>query len=197
MSTFQDGHHPLLAPAQEAGTLKRDFEIDCRKLRFSYVCDGFSAHASGDKILATMMATETRQLTTLRAACAVLALLLGWLSLPVALAAGSSDGCSMACRIKQTHCCCKSQRAFIKSRAPDDRERIVNVQASSRCPEGCVPAQFSSSGFSRDAHAKVDYRVDPSTSFRFKSNRIVLARDSLLLEPSSPRAPPAYRFSLI
>jgi len=52
-------------------------------------------------------------MTSFQAASALLVLLLGWLSVPVSLAAYEPDVCSMSCCVAAGHCCCTPRHALV------------------------------------------------------------------------------------
>src|SRR5438034_157651 len=84
-------------------------------------------------------------LARLRAASAVLLLLLGWLSAPVSWATSSSDVCSMSCCVTSGHCCCAQRHPLVKGQDPSSQDAIDSGEITSSCPAECAASGFSSS----------------------------------------------------
>jgi hypothetical protein len=89
---------------------------------------------------------RTRQRVTIRARAgyAVVALVLGFASAPLALAFQEPDVCSMACCVREGQCCCRPHHASVKRQASDGRLRISESYLTASCPEGCAAAVRSS-----------------------------------------------------
>src|SRR5437588_12788982 len=84
-------------------------------------------------------------LTRLRAASAVLLLLLGWLSAPMSWAIASSDVCSMSCCVTSGHCCCTPRHAWVEGQDHSDQDAIDRAEMTSSCPAECSSSALSSS----------------------------------------------------
>jgi hypothetical protein len=139
------------------------------------------------------MSMKIGQIKLLRplAACALLALLAGWLSAPVSLAAYSPDICSMACCVNEGHCCCKPSHKYVEGQLPDGSDNINAAQFSAACPEGCAAPQASSKLLLRDSARTASKHVYSSSSDLIHSHSPILATKSIESGPSSPRAPPS------
>jgi hypothetical protein len=129
----------------------------------------------------------------LRAAGAVMALLLGWLSAPVALAARTPDEvCSMTCCVEDGHCCCTPALPYVKGQLPNDRDKIGSAQLSAPCPEGCAPSNSLSNSFFRNSTpAAGNYSVRAESDVLATAHKAI-EWDSIYLILTSPRAPPAH-----
>jgi len=145
-----------------------------------------------EKARAQAWATDTRcNVGKLRAASAIFALLLGWLSAPVALATSSSVACSMVCCIEDGFCCCNTDQSSSDGLTPDDDTGIHAVGVSSRCPEGCANPSFTNPIQFRGGTGQTDHQIGPDSSDARASHQIIIARRSALSDSSPPRAPPA------
>ncbi|MGA9767413.1 MAG: hypothetical protein WBV94_00115 [Blastocatellia bacterium] len=127
----------------------------------------------------------------LRAACALLALLLNWMSAPISLAAYSPDVCSMACCINEGYCCCKPHHRYVEGQLPDGSDQINTAQFSTACPEGCAAPQSSAKLLLRDSARTANSLVFSSASVLVYSHSTILTTKSIETGPSSPRAPPS------
>jgi len=141
-----------------------------------------------------MSATRPRPKLNLRAASAALALLLGWLSAPIALASFTPDVCSMSCCVAAGHCCCTPRHALVEGQIPDGEPQIDQAEASTNCPKGCA-AQPSLSQ-TRDAERAANHELDCSSSSFSPAPLIFVPGDQMGLDNSSPRAPPIRSLNL-
>jgi hypothetical protein len=129
----------------------------------------------------------------LHVAMATLMLALGWVSVPLSLAAWEPDVCEMECCIAEGHCCCATRRAYVKGREPKPGEFAFNTGAGLTipCPATCVASGISSQNYlSRATYAPVPHVTFASISLPRRWNRFPLNRQ-FAAQPSSPRAPPA------
>lgn len=140
--------------------------------------------------------TRRMLLHRLRAACAVAALLLGWVSGPAAVISYSPDVCSMACCVQDGYCCCSPPRSSVKGRVTDDEPHVTQADLSSPCPDGCTARALSSSlrllVLDRHQHQRVDF----CASLAIKSERSSETHNSIKSQPSAPRGPPVLSKSL-
>jgi hypothetical protein len=137
------------------------------------------------------MKTRLRKYAKLRAACALLALLAGWMSQPVTLAATLPDVCSMACCVNEGHCCCKPSHRYVEGQVPAGGENVSASQLSAACPEGCAAPRYSSNLLLRDsARAAIAHAFSLATRL-IHSHSTALAAKAVESCPSSPRAPPS------
>ena len=133
----------------------------------------------------------TRQIlgARLRALCAVVALLLGSISVPVVLAGGSPDVCAMACCIEEGHCCCNPGHPYVKGQTPDDGPIFTQTQLQTSCPEGCAnsTAKFT---LSMRGEPRATSLLTVSGSPEIYSEQTANEHFSIDLDTVSPRGPP-------
>jgi hypothetical protein len=133
----------------------------------------------------------TRQIlgARLRALCAVIALLLGSFSVPVVLAAGSPDVCSMACCVEEGHCCCNPGRPYVKGQTPDDGPVFTEPQLQNSCPEGCANSAVQFNLLTR-TEPRASTLITVSGSPEIYSEQTANEHLSIDLDAVSPRGPP-------
>ena len=125
----------------------------------------------------------------LQAAGALLAVLLSWVSAPLALTRVLLDVCSMPCCISEGHCCCSPRHAHVVGETQDGRDSIGRSEVSRSCSQGCTTSSSSTlhlRNLVRGAtHALVlaDCRVSELQRPHLSGN--LIASGSF-----SPRAPP-------
>src|SRR5262249_50901427 len=126
----------------------------------------------------------------MRAATALLLMLLGWFAAPVSLAVYEPDVCAMECCVEAGHCCCATRHAFVAGQLPDGDTEAVQAQLGPTCPAKCTaPSSFSLS-LVRGAARVVIHDLDEQGPSRPASTGVILALDSPYFKPSPPRAPP-------
>jgi hypothetical protein len=128
----------------------------------------------------------------LRAAGVLVALLGGWLSVPVTLASSPSNLCSMICCVEDGRCCCYPEKSFVKGQYGDGRDHIDRAAILTECPAGCSPPQFSIYSFIQTFDRKGAYRLElkrPPPVHSYSDFHIL---DILESHSSSPRSPPEY-----
>jgi hypothetical protein len=129
----------------------------------------------------------------LRAAIAVLALALGWLSAPLSLAFWEPDVCEMECCIAEGHCCCATRHAYVKGHEPKPGEVSLTTETTltNPCPVGCAASGISA----KKNSPRAAYAQAPVTTFTYVPSHLYrdrfLFRRQFAAQPSSPRAPPA------
>src|ERR687888_1251558 len=81
----------------------------------------------------------------LRVAVAALALTLGWISVPLSLAAWEPDVCEMECCIAAGHCCCATRHPYVKGHEPKPGDISITVETAltGLCPAGCAASEIS------------------------------------------------------
>src|SRR5262249_61739429 len=86
-----------------------------------------------------------RVFARLRAAAAMVALLLGWLAPELPLLANEPDVCGMACCVAEGHCCCAKRKHFVKGHVPgaDGKPVISENKLKASCPLPCAQAASS------------------------------------------------------
>ena len=136
------------------------------------------------------MGGMTRPALKLQAAGAMLALLIGWTSAPVALAAAPLDVCSMPCCISEGHCCCTPRHAHVVGESPDNSDSIDSPQLSRSCPDGCATNSFFVSFSLRNLVPPAGHNVVLSPYASRSGSQPVVAFDVIAAGSSSPRAPP-------
>jgi hypothetical protein len=130
----------------------------------------------------------------LRAAVALLALALGWISTPISLATIEPDVCEMECCIAEGHCCCATRRPYVKGHEPKPGEVSITVEMASigHCPAGCAASGISAKNkLLRTAHAQAPLVTLASVPPEPYQSPFLLDHQ-YTAQPSSPRAPPAY-----
>ena len=106
----------------------------------------------------------------------------------LALTTTQLDVCSMACCMREGHCCCSSRRAKVTS---EHGSETINDQVVSRsCPEGCTTSSSSARlnlrGLSRPAsHTLAQVCTAPDYLEPYS-----IIRDLIAVRSSSSRAPP-------
>jgi hypothetical protein len=128
----------------------------------------------------------------LRTAGAILALLLGWFSAPLSLAAYEPDVCSMACCVESGYCCCAARHGQVEGQLPSELAEIIAPQIFSPCPSGCATPAISSQVFSRHAPRAGSHDLNFAAPREPLPGEIVRLSNSLRLGSSSPRAPPLF-----
>jgi hypothetical protein len=127
----------------------------------------------------------------LRAASALLALLLGWLSAPASLAISSPDACSMACCVEKGHCCCTPRHASVIGQAPDANPALSQVEIVSPCPDGCANSTVSFNLSGREMTRPAACLLDLSGLVLFGYGLGISTHLLIRLSSASPRAPPS------
>lgn len=138
------------------------------------------------------MSIGSRKLVRLRAAGILLALLFSCLSAPITLALDSSNVCSMACCVKDGHCCCSPRRASVKGKSSAGLDQIASAEVSAPCPEGCATPPVSSNSSLRDTTRATTHHADRVSADIIHAYATVLATRTIASGPSSPRAPPSF-----
>ena len=100
-----------------------------------------------------MIYTSQTVLTSMRALCAAVALLVGTVSGPVWLVTQGSDICSMACCVKTGSCCCVAGRADLDT-SSRDQSPGVGAPQSTPCGESCTTSILSAK-LTRRPHFRV------------------------------------------
>jgi hypothetical protein len=142
-------------------------------------------------ICLSMFGTRQNRMARLRALCAVIALLLGSISVPVVLAGGSPDVCSMACCIEEGHCCCNPGRPYVKGQAPDDGPSFNQTQVLASCPEGCANSTVQFNLLTR-VELRAASLVTASGTSEIYSEQTAGEHTSINLDSVSPRGPPLH-----
>jgi hypothetical protein len=139
------------------------------------------------------MATKLKIWFRLRAAVAVLALALGWFSVPLSLASWEPDVCEMECCIAVGHCCCATRHAYVKGREPKPGDVSLSIERTltDPCPAGCAASgTYAKNKLLRAAHAQAPLMTLASVPLEDYLGRF-LPDHQFAAQPSSPRAPPA------
>jgi hypothetical protein len=129
----------------------------------------------------------------LRAAIALLALALGWIAVPLSLAASEPDVCEMECCIAEGHCCCAARRPYVKGHEPKPGDVSITVETglTKTCPAGCAASSFSAkTKLLRTVQAQAPLVMVASISPEPYGNPFLLDHQ-FAAQPSTPRAPPA------
>jgi len=126
----------------------------------------------------------------LQAAGALLALLVGWVSTPIALAGAQLDICSMPCCVSEGHCCCSPRHARVAGESQGDHDGISKAEVSESCPVGCAAATWSARLQLRDLVRTTSYGLGLAGPVAIESHRPPIVRDLIDSGSSSPRAPP-------
>jgi hypothetical protein len=126
-----------------------------------------------------------------RALLAALALLVGALGAPVALAVSpAEDVCTMACCVEQGHCCCKPRHALVEGQAANGKPHFTDNEVAAPCPPDCAGSPAPSPSFTRQALGPVTHRIDDAAAAT--THLPLLASTSLTAtrDLTAPRAPP-------
>jgi hypothetical protein len=84
--------------------------------------------------------TGQAAITRLRVFFAVIALAMSFASAPIALACQQSETCSMACCVREGHCCCSPHRKRVSGQSRTAVPTINEPELAASCPEGCAGA---------------------------------------------------------
>ena len=128
----------------------------------------------------------------LRAAAAVLALVLGWLAVPLTLAAWEPDVCEMECCVTAGHCCCATRHAYVAGRLPEPGEVTINFETelTAPCPATCAGATSSAqTNLPRARHAAAAFVTVVVTPLQY-GGKLNPSMRSFAAQTSTPRAPP-------
>jgi hypothetical protein len=131
-------------------------------------------------------------LTKIRAACGVLAILIGSLAAPTMLASQTDENvCAMACCITEGHCCCKVKKAFVKGQNHDGKISFTKTEIAKPCPENCANSSASAKTQSRDLSRQHVTHLILFATVVTSSQPPPITKDLFDLAALSPRAPPA------
>jgi hypothetical protein len=137
-----------------------------------------------------MRGTSQNRLARLHALGAVIALMLGFLSAQISLVSNSPDVCSMACCVKEGHCCCNPRRASVEGQAPDGKPTWAETEVVSPCPEGCANSTASFSLGTKEALRPANRLADFSRPVVCDLRPTFIAPLYVNVSSSPPRAPP-------
>ena len=128
----------------------------------------------------------------LRAAVVALILALGWLSVPVSLAAWEPDVCEMECCIAEGHCCCATRHAYVKGHEPKPGEVNISTESgwTAPCPAGCASSTITARNHLPPVTQTPPPLVETATVALPRCRDQIPTIHSLIARPSSPRAPP-------
>jgi hypothetical protein len=129
----------------------------------------------------------------LRVAVAALAVALGWISVPLSLAALEPNVCEMECCIAEGHCCCATRRPYVKGHEPKPGDVSITIEPAltDPCPAGCAASGISAkNNLVRAAHAQA-LLVTLAFILQERYRSPFLLDHQFAAQPSSPRAPPA------
>jgi hypothetical protein len=139
------------------------------------------------------MAIKQKTLLRLRAAVALLALALGWISTPLSLASWEPDVCEMECCIAVGHCCCATRHAFVKGREPKPGDVSLSLETTltDPCPAGCaVSGGYAKNKLLRASHAQAPHVMLSPVQLEHYLGPFLFDHQ-FAAQPFSPRAPPA------
>ena len=125
----------------------------------------------------------------LRAEGALLVLLVGWLSAPLALAAYEADVCTMECCIAVGHCCCSPRHEYVKGEIPSGRDELRSPGMNSPCPRGCSTPGVSASNFTGTV-AREHSHFEATAPPPIRRAEVSRAHAVDYFEIAAPRAPP-------
>jgi hypothetical protein len=134
----------------------------------------------------------------LRVASVALALALGWISVPLALASWELDVCEKECCIAEGYCCCATRHAYVKGREPKSGEILLNFQTSltKSCSAALGGSRISAkNNLFHAAHLQVPFVSLASILLPNYRDRISLDHQ-FAGKPYSPRAPPVVNRSI-
>ena len=138
-----------------------------------------------------MTPLRPNRLTRLCAFSAWVALLIGSVSAPLALAAQSADVCGMACCVNEGHCCCSPRHSRVEGQSVDGKPSIIDPsRLSAPCPDGCVTSGRSSNVMLRAQLRAAAHQIIISVPAGIGGEQSIGYRTTVLPAESSPRAPP-------
>ena len=138
-----------------------------------------------------MKATLAMRIRKLRAAFALLLLLVTSLSTPAALAFGSEgNGCAMACCVADGYCCCNLDRETAEGELPKDEKTFEKSEVSSPCPAGCTNPPSTLKIQSRVFARTASHQIGPVSAI-ITAYQTITAELRGIHRSSSPRAPPS------
>ena len=148
---------------------------------------------NGCLVVACQPVTRRLQIQTrLRALCALLALILGYASVPAALALQETDVCSMACCTREGHCCCSPRHSRVRGNGDQQRASLNGDSTmSAPCPESCAVPGSSSSISLRDITGPRSNSLLFSNAAPAHSSRLIFSKAEAVLDNSSSRGPPS------
>ncbi|MGH9839433.1 MAG: hypothetical protein ACREEM_11690 [Blastocatellia bacterium] len=140
----------------------------------------------------------------IRAASLLLLFLSGWLAMPVRFAMPEPPSCTMECCLTQGYCSCKmSKTASARGEGHDHPEgeeasgeegmrpdEMAAVTINAPCPQRCAQVPSGLRNVSAHKAAALEYSITLSLRRLLQSRTPRFARDALLAEAHSPRAPP-------
>jgi hypothetical protein len=137
-----------------------------------------------------MMAAGQRLSRRLRAFCAALALLIGSIAAPVALAGQPQGVCAMTCCVEVGHCCCNPRQAYVEGEIPAPGPVLTVVSVTAPCPDGCAGSQSSSHLRFREMDSAARHHLNLEGLPFAGSRQAGELPDPAQWETSSPRGPP-------
>ena len=134
-----------------------------------------------------MIHGRRKKSSRLRAASGAIALLLGWLSVSVIPAIGTTSNCPMSCCAGICHCC--RAKHNVPQQASDDHERRIQDSVGPvHCPPGCPAARSSIQLPDSDRPSFFELRAGYSSLI--DPQRTHVHHISIWVPGSSSRAPP-------
>jgi hypothetical protein len=126
----------------------------------------------------------------LQAAGALLAVLIGWLSAPIALTKALLDICSMPCCVSEGHCCCSPAHSHVLGESRDERDVVSGTEVSKYCPQGCTASNSTVKLDLRElaaapVHRHISAGLHSCGWWQFPPNQ-----EHVTPGPASPRSPP-------
>jgi hypothetical protein len=121
---------------------------------------------------------------------ALLAILLGWASIPASLAFGSSGDCRMACCLVHGNGGGEGEVCCVLNHSRDEtRSAYLQAEVGARCPANCAApassARFFPSGINREITRLISLSNSPLPQ------ELELIHDPLRSAPTPTRAPPS------
>ncbi len=136
------------------------------------------------------MIERTAQFLRLRAACALLILLIGGPVAPIGTAASMPGDCSLAGCTEAGYGCCNSAEA--EGRKSAESSEVGNAQAVKRCPNDCSAPGHVFKLQSRDSLRAAPYIIGRAGPPAFDEPQDAAPTRNARLTRSVPRAPPAF-----
>jgi hypothetical protein len=127
-----------------------------------------------------------------RALGALLALLLGWATIPSSLAFGSAGDCRMACCLMHGAGGSEGEVCCVLNHGRDEsRSGYLRAEVGAQCPANCAAPASSARFFPSGINREITRLISLSNSAHRLPQELELIHDPLRSSPAPTRAPPS------
>jgi hypothetical protein len=135
--------------------------------------------------------SSMREQRRFRGLSALLAILLGWASIPASLAFGSSGDCRMACCLVHGDGGSEGEVCCVLNHGRDEsRSGYLQAEAGAQCPANCAAPASSARFFPSGINREITRLISLSNSAHPLPQELELIHDPLRSAPAPIRAPP-------